>query len=511
MELLADRFAPPPPASSQQPLPHALREKLPLGPYGSQISAHCHEDLSLHELRNALQRTKRRSTPGADGITYQMMRNLDSPEQECLLSAFNIVWHSGVLPIFWLLALVVPFLKREKPPTAASSFRPVSLTSAAGKLFEMIILSRLECIVRALGAIAEQQTGFRQLQCTARSIADAVSTLEEAQHMDEVAFLILVDIESAFDRLPHPTIEAALDRIHVIGTLRNYIRAFLSRRQLKVRVGNVLSSPRSVSAGVSQGGVLRQLLFNLALSGLPDSLPTDLEHSVCISVYADDVALWTREPKRQSSQIRKSLQRALDAISECITAIGLRLSTTKSEAMIFHPNPRARYRIPPLEVHGSQLRWKTQVRYLGLTIDHHLTWGPAIKQLLGQSSRVLKAIRQLLAKGRGCSHTWALRIYDAMVCSAVLYAVPLVTVKPTRWRKLEIEHRNPCRTALDLPRSSQCAGTLAEAGAWPLALRALQRALNHVERLHRAPDGGALLERLRERPHSRMGMIVRTF
>lgn len=98
--------------------------------------------------------------------------------------------------------------------------------------------------------------------------------------------------------------------------------------------------------------VLSRLLFHLLQTGLPESIPTELKRSFRISIYAENVAPWTRVPKCQSSRIRKSLQRALDAVSENITATGLQLSPTKSKAMMFHPNPRAQHQFSPSEVHG---------------------------------------------------------------------------------------------------------------------------------------------------------------
>ena len=43
--------------------------------------------------------------------------------------------------------------------------------------------------------------------------------------------------------------------------LFNWIRGYLSNRSICVRVGGVSSEFRDVSSGVSQGSVLRQILF----------------------------------------------------------------------------------------------------------------------------------------------------------------------------------------------------------------------------------------------------------
>ncbi|XP_077498009.1 uncharacterized protein LOC144108715 [Amblyomma americanum] len=95
--------------------------------------------------------------------------------------------------------------------------------------------------------------------------------------------------------------------------------------------------------------------------------------------------------------------------------------------------------------------------------------------------------------------------------SLVTYALPLLTLPPARLRTLELGHRSVLRQCLGLPRISPIAATHAEAGSWPLSLLLLQMGLRHVNRLYHAPDGRALLSRLRRAPGSRMGLLYSTF
>ncbi|KAH7937032.1 hypothetical protein HPB49_007549 [Dermacentor silvarum] len=77
---------------------------------------------------------------------------------------------------------------------------------------------------------------------------------------------------------------------------------------------------------------LSPFLFNLALASLPSAIPADLRHRVCISVYADDVALWTRGPTRSLPAVRSCLQRALDEIVSYFQAVGLSHGLTPSSS-----------------------------------------------------------------------------------------------------------------------------------------------------------------------------------
>lgn len=506
-ERLADQFTPALPAAEVQV--HVF----PVAPQDPQVVAICSGDITLWELRAALDRCpKRRSAPGIDGVTYQMLRNLDITQLQPLLQLFNQVWREGSLPPTWRVALVRPMLKVGRPPTEPASYRPVSLTSAAGKLMENTILARLQWIADRRGVFKEQQSGFRRHRCTADSLGDVVSMLEQARHDKEVAFLLLLDMKSAFDSVPHTAILDALDSMGVSGHLRRYVRAFLTNRTLRVRVGRATSSPRDVSSGVPQGSVLSPFLFNLVLAPLPDCIPAGLAFPVGMAVYADDIAIWAHGPTRLLSKVKACLQGVLWAVAAFLTSRGLQLSETKTQAMIFHSRGyRARKTTPPLTLNGQTLPWCTSAKYLGLLVDCQLSWLPAVKALRKRTTRVHQGVRRMLAHGQGCTHTVALKVFHGMASSAVLYALPLVQLKPRRWEELEVDQRRAIRLCLGLPSTSPVAATYTEAGFWPIQMRALQVGLHHIHRLQGTPDGVALLERYRSRPNSRMGMLLSTY
>lgn len=509
-ELLADQFAPALPAYA--PLA-TLTEPTLASPGDRRVAALCCSDLTDRELQAALYRSpKRRSAPGLDGVTYQMLRNLDAPQQALLLELYNRVWRTGVMLREWLVSLVRPILKAGKPTGDPASYRPISLTSAAGKLMETVALARLEWIADLRGAFREQQSGFRRHRNTADSLADVVSMLEQARHEREAAYLLLLDMRSAFDSLPHPIIDAALGWLGVTGDLRRYVRAFLCNRTLRVRVGAETSLPRRVCTGVPQGSVLSPFLFNLVLAVLPDCIPTDLPYPVEVALYADDVALWCHGPPADAYVIRACLQRSLEAVADFLTSKGLTLSEGKTQALMIHPgNARARRATPSLLLHGTPLPWRKTVTYLGLVLDCRLTWIPAVSAVRARTSKVHQGVRKLLARGRGCNHAWGLHVFDAAASSRVLYALPVARLSKRRWQRLELDQRRAIRMCLGLPWSSPTAGTYTEAATWPIEMRAIQRGLRQIERLHGAPDGAALLARFRSRPDSQMGLLMAVF
>ncbi|XP_077544684.1 uncharacterized protein LOC144157810 [Haemaphysalis longicornis] len=183
-----------------------------------------------------------------------------------------------------------------------------------------------------------------------------------------------------------------------------------------------------------------------------------------------------------------------------------------SRAVMVHPRGAGvRRATPPITLNGQPLPWQRQVKYLGLLIDSRLSWLPAVRALRQRTAAVQQGVRRLLARGNGCSHQVAQRVFYSMPSSAVLYALPLANLKPLRWKVLELDQRRAIRLCLGLPRRSPVAATYTEAATWPIELRAFQAGLRHIDRLQKTPDGAALLHRFRARPNSQMGMLLQIY
>lgn len=99
--------------------------------------------ITLSEVKRAVQGIIHNTTPGADKVTNRIHRNLDDLSIQVLTTYFNHPWEEGTLPRQWTHADTVLIPKPGKPPKL-ESLRPISLTSCVGKLFEHVVLNRLQ-------------------------------------------------------------------------------------------------------------------------------------------------------------------------------------------------------------------------------------------------------------------------------------------------------------------------------------------------------------------------------
>ena len=101
------------------------------------------QTLTMTELKAVLRKLKLHNAPGSDQITNEMIINLGSNGMAVLLRLINITWKTGQLPKDWKTTVLIPLLKKNKPKSAPSSYRPISLISCIGKLVERMINERL--------------------------------------------------------------------------------------------------------------------------------------------------------------------------------------------------------------------------------------------------------------------------------------------------------------------------------------------------------------------------------
>ncbi|GBM76569.1 hypothetical protein AVEN_254398-1 [Araneus ventricosus] len=122
-------------------------------------------EFRMFELETALSRAHDTS-PGPDGITYNMLRHLNTTSLSHLLFLFNRIWTEQKYPSQWHEAIVIPILKPGKDPSNPLHYRPIALTSCLCKTLERMVNARLIFELEKQGCISPLQSGFRRDRST---------------------------------------------------------------------------------------------------------------------------------------------------------------------------------------------------------------------------------------------------------------------------------------------------------------------------------------------------------
>uniref|UniRef100_A0A914VIK5 Reverse transcriptase domain-containing protein n=1 Tax=Plectus sambesii TaxID=2011161 RepID=A0A914VIK5_9BILA len=177
------------------------------------------------------------------------------------------------------------------------------------KIFERIIDSRIRTIVQ----LSVNQCGFVKRCGTIGAIHAARLLFERHQEKAKQLHTAFLDLEKAFDRVPHSLIWYSLRKRSVPEELVRWVQLLYQCPESRVRSASGLSQPFPITIGVHQGSALSLLLFVIVM----DVTTLDLQKPVPWTLlYAEDVFL--------ASDDREELQRQVQAWKDRLAHFGLR-------------------------------------------------------------------------------------------------------------------------------------------------------------------------------------------
>src|SRR6266576_1187985 len=223
---------------------------------------------TINELCHCLTHNIKNSSPGPDDIHPFMIKNLPDVGLKHLLNMFNQIWTSNSFPLSWKKSVIIPIPKPNKELHLPSSFRPISLTSVIGKIFEKMISKRLTWYLESTSCISSIQSGFRKKCSTLDHLLDLQQEIQTAFKNKEYHFSVFFDLEKAYDKSWRYAILKKLHSIGIRGHLAYFLKNFLENHSFQVRIGNTLSSIFPIQNGVPQGSVLSVSLFILLIDDI---------------------------------------------------------------------------------------------------------------------------------------------------------------------------------------------------------------------------------------------------
>ena len=209
----------------------------------------------ISELKKALNKC-RNTAPGQDLLCYEMFRHLSLSSKEFLVKYFNKIWSCGILPSSWKHSIIVPILKPGKVKSDPASYRPIALTSNLCKLYERMIVYRLQWFLEKKGLLNINQSGFRKKRRCLDQLLRLSDDILKGFGQRYCTLAVFLDFEKAYDMIWRNGVLYKLHLLGVDGQLFNWIKSFLESRTFQVRVGSTLSDVFNLLNGVPQGQLL---------------------------------------------------------------------------------------------------------------------------------------------------------------------------------------------------------------------------------------------------------------
>ena len=360
--------------------------------------------ISETELSQALAKCKE-SSPGADNITYSMLKHCHSSLHSAILELFNKIYSTGTFPQAWRSSIVIPIAKPNKDPQSPTNYRPIALTNTLCKLMEKIVNARLMWVLESRNLITPEQAGFRKNRSTTDHLVQIETTLKTNLSRKLHTIAVFFDLTKAYDMSWRYGLLKVLHDFGFRGSLPMFISNFLTDRSIKVRVGAALSQSHAIQEGIPQGSVLSCTCFLLAINSISSQMPPTTQSLL----YVDDFTILCSG--QDVNRMQRQLQLALNNLSRWSTRTGFIFSESKTVSMHFCRKKNCPKTAPLLTLNNSPITCVDTTKFLGLTLDNSLTWKQHITTVKSKAQKTLDLFKKLAHSKWGSDTTTLLRLY----------------------------------------------------------------------------------------------------
>jgi len=265
---------------------------------------------------------------GYDLISHKMLKNTVQSVAKPLCLLFNRSLNEGLYPDNWKIANVTPLFKKGDK-SEVSNYRPVSLLSCCGKLFERLVFKHLYNFFLENNLLYKYQSGFLPNHSTTFQLIDIYHHICQTFDNKQFSCMVFCDISKAFDRVWHKGLLYKLSKNGINGKLLEWITSYLSNRSQRVVLNSNESDLKTINAGVPQGSVLGPLLFLMYVNDIVDNLLS------LTRLYADDSSLYYSASSIQD--IEGIINHDLAVISQWAKTWLVKFNPNKTEVLFFLP------------------------------------------------------------------------------------------------------------------------------------------------------------------------------
>ncbi len=323
--------------------------------------------VTVDEVLELIQKLPNGKSAGKDGLNSESLKYADVLISVLLSICFTCMFKHSYMPPALLESIIVPLVKNRCGDLSdKNNYRPIALSSIISKIFEKVILHRLEEYLWT----TDNQFGFKSGHSTDQCVYALTEFIEYFKHRSSSVFVAFLDASKAFDKINHWILfRKLLDRC-VPMYLVKILCFWYQQQSMCVRWGAAISPNFNVSNGVRQGGVLSPLLFNVYMDGLSTVLnsvslgPSFGGNTVNHMMYADDICVL--------SLSSAGLQKLLDICNDYCTKHDLLFNVTKSQCMFFRCSINKKCGLPTISLNGKPIDFTHEVKYLGVLLQSNL-------------------------------------------------------------------------------------------------------------------------------------------
>jgi hypothetical protein len=413
--------------------------------------------LSQHDFAEAIKRSPTSSAPGEDGLPAEIFQACSGAASQMFTTLSTAIFSVGLVPHAWTTGIVHPVWKQRGDDADIQTYRPITLTAVARKIFERAMLKHL---IQEMGHGDIAQAGFKQKAGVVDNIVllDALQQIAVGEELPyAVAFL---DIKGAYDTVDRAHL---WPKVQARGASQSTLRVLQSLFEpctARLVVNNKQSPAFWFARGIFQGTVLSPFLYTVFMDDLPPLLRPVSHNAFWIEeqphnslLYADDIALIAAS--------QAELQDAMDICQQHAEANNYEFSPSKCKVIT---SQRWRQQFGPhatVTLNGQHIEVVDEFKYLGriFTADG-LSMQRTFDTAFDKARKAAFFWKLLGADTLAYTPDAAIRLYLTFVRPVFEFAMEVVCLSQQACGRFEDLQIGILRRAMGLPETASHVGCL---------------------------------------------------
>ena len=313
------------------------------------------------------------------------------------------------------------------------NYRPVSVLTALSKVFEKVPCLQMSSYFEFI--YSKFLSGFRPTYSCQTILLKMFEDWKKFIDTGKMVGTISVDLNKAFDSLPHGLLIAKLSAYGVDFNYCKLLASYLYNRHQRIKLGDVRSEWSTVTKGVPQGPVLGTLLFNVFISAIffldCDCHIYNYDDDNCISYSSDTI-----------DDIRKFLTKDIIVFMNWFKQNSLKVNPVNFQTMLISSHGCDVDGLM-INVQNTTISSTKRMKVLGVQIDNKLNFTEHISDVCIKAGRQLNILQRLK---RVLDNKSRMVIYKSFIMSNFNYC-PIVWMfigKKSLDRIENIKQNAPC-------------------------------------------------------------------
>ena len=156
--------------------------------------------ITANEVKDILELLNISKAIGPDNLSARLLKEASDELSPIICQFFNKSLLLNKFPNPWKIANVVPIFKKDNPKLV-NNYRPISLLSIIGKVFEKCVHKKIHNYIIENKRLSPHQSGFLRGDSTINQLLYLTNEFYNALDQGKEIRVIFFDISKAFDRV----------------------------------------------------------------------------------------------------------------------------------------------------------------------------------------------------------------------------------------------------------------------------------------------------------------------